>query len=154
MSVAIKPAEITAPAEIKPRRKSRPVRRVRSVHKFRKARTYWNVRQWDATVISRAVAWLVPWRREDYPGATRAITTLLGKRWGRTTIWRWRNGQQRVRPDVALALASEIERRAKDGLQIAADLRAYAAAWRPYDRSHLGFLRVDPETGQNKRWRG
>jgi hypothetical protein len=154
MSVAIKPAEITAPAEIKPRRKLRRPWRRRPVHAMTIRRSYRNVRIWEQTVFGRALAWLLPWERSNYPGLTRGVATLLGKVWRRETIWGWRTGRTRCRPDVALALASEIERRADEGLRIAADLRAYAAAWRPYDRSRLGFLAIDPETGQNKRWRG
>jgi hypothetical protein len=55
---------------------------------------------------------------------------------------------------VALALASEIERRCEVGMAIAASLRAYVDAWRPVDRSNLGFLKIDPETGRNRRFRG
>jgi len=79
--------------------------------------------------------------------------TLLGKRWHKTTLWAWCTGKVRTRPEVALALASEIERRCREGMAIAAQLRGEATAWRPFDRSRLGFLAVDA-TGRNKRWRG
>lgn len=101
-----------------------------------------------------AIGWLLPWSRADYPGVYRGIVTLLGKRWSRSALFRWSTGKQRTPPDVALALAVEIERRCEVGMAIAAQLRAEVDAWRPFDRSHLGFLAVDPETGKNKRWRG
>jgi hypothetical protein len=101
-----------------------------------------------------ALAWLLPWARADYPGLTRGAWTLLGKRWDRVTLWRWRTGKQRCRPDVLRALAAEIEARCKRGVEIADALRAEADAWRPADRAHNGFLAIDPETGRNKRWRG
>lgn len=101
-----------------------------------------------------AWVWLLPWDRKNYPGAVRGIVQLLGHAWSGPALHGWRTGARRCRPDVALALAVEIERRCEVGMAIAAQLRAEVDAWRPFDRSHLGFLAVDPATGQNKRWRG
>lgn len=82
------------------------------------------------------------------------MATLLGNRWSKTAIWQWCTGARRCRPEVALALAIEIERRVAEGSAIAAALREEVDAWRPFDRSGLGFLAIDPETGRNKRFRG
>lgn len=104
--------------------------------------------------VGLATAWLLPWSRADYPGIYRGLISLLGKRWSRETLRRWATGKQRARPDVTLALAVEIERRCEVGLAIAAQLRIEADAWRPFDRSRLGFLAIDPATGRNRRFRG
>jgi hypothetical protein len=122
---------------------------------FRVRRTYQNTRATNqGTELGRGVAWLIPWDRANYPSLYRGVCTLLGRVIGHTTLWAWRTGQARCRPDVALIVAAEIERRCSEGMQIASDLRAYADAYRPFDRRGIGFLKVDPETGQNKRWRG
>lgn len=104
--------------------------------------------------IGLALAWLIPWDADNYPGIIRGARTLLGRVWDSATLWRWRMGRTRAPPDVALALAVEIEKRCEVGMAIAAQLRCEVDAWRPFDRSHIGFLAVDPATGQNKRWRG
>jgi hypothetical protein len=101
-----------------------------------------------------ACAWLLPWECDNYPGILRGIRGALGRAWHRSTLRAWRNGRQRTPPEVLLRLAVEIERRCTEGKAIATALRDEAGAWRPFDRSHLGFLAVDPETGRDKRWRG
>lgn len=122
---------------------------------WRQRRSYRNTRQTgNYATIGRALAWLIPWEARNYPGVARGERGALGRAWGRVTVWRWRAGLARCPPRVALALAEEIETRARAGLGIAAALRAEAEAWRPFDRTGLGFLRVDPATGQNRRWRG
>jgi hypothetical protein len=106
------------------------------------------------STVGLALVWCLPWTRENYPGVERGARTLLGGRWVYETIWRWSRGHGRAPPAVSLALAAEIERRAREGLALAEALRAEAESWRPFDRSRIGFLAVDPSTGQNRRWRG
>jgi hypothetical protein len=146
-------APAPAPA-LKPRQTSPEVGAPR-VQNWRLRRTYRNQRQaGNGTAIGQALVWLIPWDAGNYPGATRGACTLLGKRWTKTALWRWSVGDSRAPPAVALALATEIERRCEVGRAIAASLRAYADAWRPFDRSNIGFLKIDPATGRNKRFRG
>lgn len=148
----------TVSRELEPpprRTKIVPPWRVRPFQTYVQRRTYANQRTATGrATVSLALVWLIPWERRNYPGVWRGACTLLGKVWHQTTIWGWCNGRTRAPPDVALALAVEIERRCEVGMAIAAQLRCEVDAWRPFDRSHLGFLAVDPETGKNKRWRG
>lgn len=132
-----------------------PSRRPPSVQKWRKNRRYGNQRNpTDLATIGRASVWLLPWERKSYPGVGRGMSQLLGGPWCASAIWRWCTGARRCRPEVALALAIEIERRVAEGSAIARALRDEVDAWRPFDRSGLGFLAIDPETGRNKRFRG
>jgi hypothetical protein len=132
-----------------------PKERAPAVQTWRQRRSYRNQRQaTNEATIGKALAWAIPWNAGNYPGATRGALTLLGRRWAPETIWRWRVGKARTPPRVAIALATEIERRCKAGQAIAQALREEAEAWRPFDRSHIGFLAIDPDTGRNKRFRG
>lgn len=149
-------ASATASAPAPERTEKRQRQGARSVQTWRSRRRYGNTVQVAESVpaVGMALAWIMPWDADNYPGRYRGIVTLLGKRWCRSALWRWSTGAQRTPPNVLLALAVEIERRCEIGLAIAAQLRAEADAWRPFDRSQLGFLAIDPETGRNKRWRG
>jgi hypothetical protein len=122
---------------------------------WRQRRSYANRRQTDGlATIGLALVWLIPWEARNYPGASRGARTLLGKVWSREALWAWSAGRRRAPPHVALALAAEIEARSRAGLALAERLRAEAEAWRPFDRSGIGFLAIDPDTGRNRRWRG
>ena len=122
---------------------------------WRQRRTYRNQRSTEKlSTVGLALVWCLPWTRENYPGAERGARSLLGRAWSDTVLWRWTYGHGRAPPAVSLALAAEIEARSRAGLALAERLRAEAEAWRPFDRSGIGFLAIDPDTGRNRRWRG
>ena len=122
---------------------------------WRQKRRYGNTRLTEGmATVGLALVWLIPWTSQTYPGATRGARALLGASRDRSTIWAWSCGKRRAPPHVSLALAAEIEARSRAGLALAERLRAEAEAWRPFDRSGIGFLAIDPDTGRNRRWRG
>jgi hypothetical protein len=132
-----------------------PTPRAGTVQTWRQKRRYSCTMPVDGlSTVGRACAWLLPWDAMHYPGILRGLRGVLGRAWHRQTLRDWRTGRHRCRPDVMLRLADEIERRCREGEAIARALRDEADAWRKFDRSHIGFLAVDPETGRNKRWRG
>lgn len=94
------------------------------------------------SVAGRALDWLFPWESAGYPGVVRGIVELLGKRVTWAAFKHWRRGRRALPKWVADALADHIEAKARIGLEIVAELRAYT----PPERKATGFLVIDPVT--------
>jgi hypothetical protein len=103
---------------------------------------------------SHAIAWLLPWSANNYPGYRKGVAELLGNRvtwhaiikWHRKGVWPiW--AAQRVRDAVADRVAR--------GQAILRELDADIAADQPQTQRNTGFCVVQEDTGKDRRghWR-
>lgn len=98
-------------------------------------------------IVAEACSWLLPWTVKAYPGIWRGVSQMLGNRVQPATVGHWR--ANRMTPGVwaLIALADEIGRRARRGLELEAALRVEAAGRILKPR---GLQIRDPETGLPK----
>lgn len=102
--------------------------REQSEQAFRRPRSFSNVlRTAGKTPFDRAIAWLLPWGRYEYPGRTVAVRELTGVE-SRHTVYSQRSGQTPTPAVVLRRFAAIIEDRAHQGLAIASQLLAEADA--------------------------
>ena len=94
------------------------------------------------TVAGKALVWVFSWGRDEYPGIELGSVALLGRRVTWAAIKHWRVKRKNMPAWARDLLADHIEQRARQGLEIVAELRAYE----PPARKPGGFCVVDPET--------
>lgn len=96
----------------------------------------------DRTVMARALFFLFPWRKHQYPGNHRCIQSVLGLL-DRSTIRYWRSGRQRPSPEYVDLLASHLEAKGAQALELARLLRQELAERPDGRRKHPGgrFMR-------------
>jgi hypothetical protein len=101
-----------------------------------------------STLADRACRWLFPWSAHNYPGFLRGLRAVLDRTLTPGGILHWRAGRRRMPPWAAERIATEIERRCREGQAIASELREYIRDWRPYDRSHPRSSGSTPSRGR------
>lgn len=96
----------------------------------RRPRTFWvpPLAPQHSTLAARAVHWLLPWRRQEYPGIGPGVSDLLGHSVTVPAIRAWRSGRNRLPAEVARQLATVIRARSLSGLAVAEELEAHAEA--------------------------
>ena len=100
-----------------------------------------------ASLMSRALSWILPWSLSSYPGIFRGAAELLGGAASTPAIKSWRRGERPMPRWVAEMLAGYIRARLASGQALLAELESY----QPPERKPGGFCRVDPVTGRDKR---
>ena len=78
------------------------------------------------TLPGRALTWLWPWRRKDYPGQYAGYRATLGNLAALDTIRDWRRGRHPMPVWAARSLADQIHARSLAGLALAGELLTYA----------------------------
>lgn len=104
-------------------------------------------------LLVRGVQWILPWSISDYPGKLRGSVEVFNGKWALETILSWQKGYRQLPAEAAMMLAAAIKARCEAGAVLIAELETYAAERVNRPKSGLGFRKVDPVTGLDKRSR-
>lgn len=108
-----------------------------------------------ATLFARALRWLIPWNRSDFPGLMRGALDLVRRPVGGWSgIQHWRSGRRPLPPDIAVMFSAIIRARCMSGLHIADELDAYASAVPTRQPSGWQVVRERDGITRDGRWRG
>lgn len=82
----------------------------------------------SALILTSAVEWVLPWKKDTYPTQPQGLTELFEHTYAWTTIAHWLKGSVAIRPAAARTLSDFIRARCARGLAIADALDAEVAA--------------------------
>ena len=99
------------------------------------------------SLCSRALAWIVPWGFDDYPGIGRASVEVFAYKVSLDAVRAWRKGVNPLPQWAAVMLADYMRSRLAAGQALLSELEAYRAPV----RKRSGVCVVDPVTGRDGR---
>ena len=99
----------------------------------------------SVAAIPHAFVWLCPWLTTGFVGFRATILGLMPRPYTWSAVRHWKSGRNRVPADVARAIAAAVRDKAERGLQLAAELDAYADAEEARPKRRCGFLRVEED---------
>jgi hypothetical protein len=106
----------------------------------------------NATPAARALRWVLPWSRRDYPGFHRGVTQIIDHWVTYSAVQHWCTGRRRMQVADAIKLRNMIAARLADGQDVLAELDHYIATESNRPRRLAGFCAVDAD-GMDQRHR-